>query len=149
MSGAPEEFEDVVRLFAAPLFRYCLREVGDPALAEDLVQETFLRTYRTMMNGRPDDVAAWLFGVARNVCREEHRRKPDPLAAEPASKAPAEHEQLSAAMESLDDAERSLLHLKHAEGRSCREIAEMLGKPLGTVTAALARAYRKLRERMQ
>jgi DNA-directed RNA polymerase specialized sigma24 family protein len=40
MSGAPEAFEDVVRLFAAPLFRFCLREVGDPALAEDLVTGT-------------------------------------------------------------------------------------------------------------
>ncbi len=144
-----EAFEDFARLFAAPLFRFCLREVGDPQSAEDAVQETFLRTYRTLMNGRPDDVGAWLFGVAKNVCREQRRRdgRDEPAPVPPGRS--VENEKLAAAMEALDDAERSLIHLKHADGRSCREIAGILGQPVGTVTSALARAYQKLRERMQ
>ena len=82
MSGG-DSFEVVVRHFTAPLFRYCLGQVaGDRALAEDMVQETFLRTYRALMNGRPDDVGAFLFGVARNCCAEA-RRKAAPREAAP------------------------------------------------------------------
>ena len=135
-----------MRHFTAPLFRYCLGQVaGDRALAEDMVQETFLRTYRALMNGRPDDVGAFLFGVARNCCAEA-RRKSAPREAAPRTEPSSD---VDLALDGLDESERSLIHLKHVEGRTCAEIAAILGKPVGTVTSSLARAYAKLRGRLE
>jgi RNA polymerase sigma factor (sigma-70 family) len=57
--------------------------------------------------------------------------------------------ELEVALERLDDAERSLVFLKHVEGLKCREIAALTGQPLGTVTGNLARTYRKLRRSLQ
>ena len=54
-------------------------------------------------------------------------------------------EEIESILAVLSDAERSLIYLKHVDGLRCRQIAQRLGKPLGTVTAALARAYHKLR----
>ena len=56
---------------------------------------------------------------------------------------------VQAAMQDLSDGERALVTLKHVEGLKCREIADRLGMPLGTVTGTLARAYGKLRLAMK
>jgi len=151
-----ETFGETVRLYAAPLFRYCCRRVHDRQLAEDAVQETFLRAYRVDSDATEIRGPGWLFAVARNCCQELLRKelrhagdarrwaamRPSPQAGGPA------HDRLEQAVERLDDDERALVYLKHVEGRRCAEIAETLGQPIGTVTGTLSRAYRKLRESM-
>ena len=54
-------------------------------------------------------------------------------------------EEIEQMLEHLTDDQRSLIYMKHVGGLRCREIAEQTGKPLGTVTAALSRAYKSLR----
>lgn len=147
---ARQDIDRLVRTYAASLFRYSVGRLRDRHLAEDAVQEIFLRAHRAEV---PDDAAPWLFGVARNCCLEIARRRR--RAAEDA--APLDEMQVAAAegsrplgeaLEGLDDEETALVQLKHGEGLTCREIAERTGRPLGTVTSALARAYGKLRSRM-
>ncbi|MCC6739043.1 MAG: sigma-70 family RNA polymerase sigma factor [Planctomycetia bacterium] len=153
-SGAPEGFEEIVRRYADALFRTCARRLRDRQLAEDAVQETFLRAWRGSATVAPPEVAGWLFGIARHVCQESARRRRraaegaapldeerTPAAAEPAAA-------LDLGIDALDDFEQALLHLRHGEGLTCREIAAKLSKPVGTVTSALSRAYARLRSRL-
>lgn len=155
--GPRERFRQAVRLYSAALFRYCFGRLGDRHLAEDAVQETFLRAYRALTSGSVDMLPGWLFGTARRCCLELGRKRrrlevggqgraavtADPAA--PVGQGGAAGQAVEDALEHLSDAERALIHLKHVEGMKCREIAAALGKPLGTVTGTLARAYGKLR----
>ena len=157
-----DRFAETVRLYSGPLFRYCYQKLGDRHLAEDAVQETFLRSYRSLRTrglSVGDEFSGWLFGVARRCCLELLRKKrvrrivgDEPVAGhavaggnhnDPASAL------LETALETLDDHERSLVYLKHVEGLKCRQIAERLALPVGTVTSTLTRSYRKLRRAMR
>jgi len=139
--------------YGRALWRYCYGQLADRHLAEDAAQEAFLRVHRALANGQPKDLSTWLFGVARRCCQEMNRRRRRPaeqalsLKGDTASPA-TDPGRLEALLEELDDRERSLVYLKHVEGLKCREIAERIGKPLGTVTGDLARAYQKLRTRL-
>ncbi|KAF0244211.1 MAG: RNA polymerase sigma-70 factor ECF [Planctomycetota bacterium] len=153
-SGRPEGFSEIVRRYADALFRYCARRLGDRQLAEDAVQETFMRSWEGSATVAPADVAGWLFGIARHTCQETARRRrraadgAAPLDEElvpAAAEAPAPVE---VALDGLDDAEQALLHMRHGEGLTCREIAEKTGRPLGSVTSSLSRTYAKLRGRL-
>ena len=146
-----------MRTFCGPLFRYCYGQLHDHHLAEDATQEALLRAFRLMKNTKPKDTEAWLFGITRRCCQEIQRRRRRPaeqpgslkdLAAPPPASDPLSAE-LESALDMLSDAERGLIYLKHAQGLTCREIAELEGKPLGTVTGTLARAYERLRSRLQ
>jgi hypothetical protein len=59
------------------------------------------------------------------------------------------HLTLDELLEVLPDEYRQLIYLKHDQGMSCKEIAEVLGKPIGTITGWLSRAYGMLREKDQ
>jgi RNA polymerase sigma-70 factor (ECF subfamily) len=147
------DLTEFVHRWSAPLFRYCWGQLRDQHLAEDAVQETFLRTWRRLGKGNLENLPAWLFGVARHCCQEIRRRQKKAIEqlselTETAPAAPSHDsfdESLESALESLNDADRSLIYLKHVQGLKCREIAELLNKPVGTITGTLARIYRKLR----
>jgi len=144
------DFREVIGAYADALFRYSARRLGDRQLAEDAVQETFMRAYR-QQQAMPADPGGWLFGIARHCCQEIARARRRPAeAAKPLDDAPAPEppEPLDAALDGLDAAEQALLHLKHGEGLTGREIAARTGQPLGSVTSALSRAYSKLRDRL-
>jgi len=155
-AGDRGAYGQFVRRYTAALFRYCYGRLGDRQLAEDSVQEAFLRVFRQVAGGRePDDPAAWLFAVARRCCQEIQRQtrqyaSPSPEhAAQPVSDNPTagadSREEVEEMLARLNDTEQSLIYLKHFEGLSCRQIVERTGKPLGTVTSTLTRVYRKLR----
>ncbi len=146
------DLESIVNQNSAALFRYCYHHLRDRQLAEDAVQEAFLRALRSLETSRPDNVPAWLFGVARNCCHEIQRKRRRGSVSVPDVAAPAPRDpdaRLEAALDGLDDDEKSLLFLKHVDGKSCREIAEIAGKPIGTVTGTLTRVYAKLRAKVK
>jgi RNA polymerase sigma-70 factor (ECF subfamily) len=155
-AGDHEAFGEFVRRYTAPLFRYCHGSTGDRHAAEDCAQEAFLRFFRQIIEGKtPKDPAAWVFGVARQCCQETHRKQikqatvrlnevEHVLSGLPESVDASE--EIESMLEQLTDDQRSLIYMKHVGGLRCREIAEQTGKPLGTVTAALSRAYKSLRE---
>jgi len=153
-----ERVAQAVRLYSAALWRYCYGRLGDRHLAEDAVQETFLRAHKALGSGGVENLPGWLFGTARRCCLEMGRPR-SPLSAgdgaamdalsDPAAAGGRESADVDAAMERLNDGEQALVMLKHVEGLKCREIADRLGMPLGTVTGTLARAYAKLRRALR
>ena len=57
----------------APVYRYLAHRLGDPAAAEDLAAETFLRAYAARASFRPGSPRAWLFTIATNLLRDHAR----------------------------------------------------------------------------
>jgi RNA polymerase sigma-70 factor (ECF subfamily) len=142
------------------LFRFLDRESGDPDLAADLAQETFIRLYR---RGAPPDLpSAWLISVALNLFRNERasvdrRRRllnaarsegahSDPAASpEEAAMAESERRRVRLALDRLPERERQMLLLK-AEGFRYREIAAALNIKEASIGTLLARATQAFRE---
>ncbi|MBW7905550.1 MAG: sigma-70 family RNA polymerase sigma factor [Phycisphaerae bacterium] len=161
----PDALAELVEAYAPRLMGLLLRLTGVREVAEDLVQETFLRAISSL--GAYDDrgrFEAWLFRIAANLARDEARKNrrrgvPHSLAHGNTGDAGADvadrkrdlpHEallreesvrRLEAGLARLSPADREVLLLRHYSGLSFREIAGLLGVPLGT---ALARAHRAL-----
>jgi RNA polymerase sigma-70 factor (ECF subfamily) len=166
MGGIPDgvsHVDAVAALFHArhqSLFRYLDRLTGDPDLATDLAQETFVRLYRR--GTMPDDPHAWLTTVATNLFRDDRRVRrrrgeliaqwvADPvLAADPSDTDAAvlageARARARAALNSLSQRDRQLLILRH-EGYSYRDLARAVGvaeTSVGTLLIRATRAFRK------
>jgi RNA polymerase sigma-70 factor (ECF subfamily) len=155
-------FAALFRYFAPRLKSYLLRLTADPAVAEELTQETMVNVWRKA--GQYDPAKAtpstWVFTIARNVRIDLYRREKrpeidpnDPSLVPDAEILPDESialEQSAAALTRaiavLSDGERSVLHLSYFENLSHSVIAKRLGLPLGTVKSRLRLAFGKLRE---
>ncbi|SNY64648.1 sigma-70 family RNA polymerase sigma factor [Paractinoplanes atraurantiacus] len=133
---------------------------GDREFAEDLLQETMLRTWRRMdaMPECGEPARRWLYTVARNTAIDALRmRKARPaevdsldLAAMPTAEDTAETavavQQLRYGLRALSEAHRTILNELYVKGRSVADIARSLGVPAGTVKSRAHYALRSLRE---
>lgn len=129
----------------------------DATLAEDLVQEAFLKAYRGFAGFRGGDPRAWLFAIVRSVFLT-HVRRPgvwaegddvETVAApedtpEAAVLRQVEVETVRGAIEALPEPFREALVLRELEEMSYRQIAEITSAPIGTVMSRLARARQML-----
>lgn len=140
------EFRETVQRYAAGLLRYCLLRVPDRQLAEDAAQEAMLRLYAQLCDGKViEDQGTWLFSIARNCCREMNRKRQTTTDVDSPDASQTSEPAFAELIEGLADRDRMLLILKHVDGLKCREIADRLNSPVGTITAALARVYSRLR----
>ncbi|WP_411277098.1 RNA polymerase sigma factor [Gaiella sp.] len=140
------------------LYGYGLRALGDPGLAEDLVQETFVRLWRAA--GRFDagqgTVRGYLFTIARNAAVDLHRRRPrheraelgDPPAEGDAFEALVTRLAVRDAVEALPDDFREVLELSYDQELSQAQIAERLEMPVGTVKSRTFYALRALKTQL-
>jgi RNA polymerase sigma-70 factor (ECF subfamily) len=162
----PERLADDLRgAFAAlvaelrgDVFTAALRWSGNRSAAEDITQETFLRAYSAL--GRYDaarvrdlHLRAWLLAIALNVFRNEVRsasRRPatQPLGAEELVVVDGRgaDDLASTIVLALPEEQRVPVVLRHVLGVPYQEIAEILGRPEGTVKAQAARGIRRLRD---
>jgi RNA polymerase sigma-70 factor (ECF subfamily) len=141
------------------LLRTAVRMSGDRARAEDAVQETYLRAWRSFRTYAPDtNCRAWLFRILVNVLRKTAgKRRHDPLAEAEDVDAPSkviplfphveggDRQDILAAVDRLVPEFRDVLWLVIVEGFSYKETAHMLNIPIGTVMSRLFRARRELR----
>lgn len=141
-----------------PVWAYLLRASSDPALADDLMQESFVRFL--CAEGAPsltkDGEAAarlYLFRIASNLLRDHWRRPrtasieeiPEEFFAEQDATAQTDSEiLLGPALRQMKPRERQLLWLAHAEGYSHREIAKVMGLSAASIRLLLFRARRKI-----
>ena len=155
--GSIEVQEKATRLYQdtkATLFFYFLRRHGSHEIADDLLQETFLRLMRRI--GRcltADSPRAYLFGIARHVSLDAWRAKgaTPPMVAEmpPEQATTGTDPRVAAAREFIADMpphHREILNLRLEHDLSYAEIAEALGIPVGTVRSRLHHALLGLRE---
>ncbi|MBI2683875.1 MAG: sigma-70 family RNA polymerase sigma factor [Actinobacteria bacterium] len=142
---------------ADDLYGFAVARLGDPGLAEELVQDVFLRAWRGADGYDParSSVRTWLFAIARNASIDLDRRRRSrlPLARECAPR--EEHAdaievallrwQIRGALDQLTSEHREIIRLAHFRGLHIGEIAARTGLPVGTVKSRLFYALRSLR----
>jgi RNA polymerase sigma factor (sigma-70 family) len=156
-SGDRAAFDRLVGRYVRAVLARQFAWTKDVASAEDLAQETFLRAWQGL--GRLKDPGAfgsWLLSIGGFVGQEWLRRKQadgkarEKLAAPPAPIRDGDVDlPLARAVSELAPEVQQLLALRHDRGMSCEEIAREFGRPLGTVTKTLSRAYEQLRMRLE
>jgi RNA polymerase sigma-70 factor (ECF subfamily) len=153
-----EAFAAFYRRSARPLWAYLARVSADPALADDLMQESFVRfLVASRREFSPDDgeVAArrYLFRIATNLLRDHWRRPvstsieelPEECFANPDRSGQTDSQAiLGPALAQMRPRDRQLLWLAHAEGYSHREIAQITGLASASIRLLLFRARRKI-----
>ena len=173
--GQKDAFGALLRRYERELFGYLRRYLGDSNLAEDVFQNTFLQLYTKSghyENGRP--VRPWLYTIATNQAIDALRRSgrhtalsldqnqqelPDGQVRSllemlenrgpgPLEQAQGEErrERVRASVDQLPDFMRQVVILAYYQGLKYREIAEILGIPVGTVKSRLHAALVKLQE---
>lgn len=149
-----EAFAGFYERSARSLWAYLARTSGDPALAEDLMQESYVR-FLCATRREDGEVAArrYLFQIGTNLLRDHWRRPrassidevPEKFLARIGGAARADSQMmLGPAMAQMRPRDRQLLWLAHAEGYSHREIAEVTGLRSASVRLLLFRARRKI-----
>lgn len=161
-SGDGAAFEVLVRRHLRAAYAIALGILRNPADAEDVSQDAFVRALERLDECDPERFAAWLLRIVRNTAISAQRRRrvrqAMPLEwangarslSDPAKDAErsALRERLLEAMEPLPEKQREVLLLHDLEGWRHREIGEALGMPEGTVRYTLFQARRAMRERL-
>lgn len=160
--------------YAGPVFALLLRIVAERAVAEDLLQEVFVRVWQRadtyqIGRGRP---LTWVLGIAHNLAIDEvrrRRRRPqgtderevgqleERLAAVPSTEAGPEEQawaqhrrqQIGVALAQLPPAQRVIIELAYFEGYTQSQMSDQLGEPLGTIKTRLRLGVHKLREALR
>ena len=155
MSAKQSQFEALVRATSADLYRYGYWLCRDAALAQDLVQESYLRAWRSLDDLRDTSAAkAWLVTILRREHARLHERVRPPVEAldeghadegAPAPDAGGEDAIVRAAIAALPAKYREPLVLQVLGGFSCDEIAETLSISTAAVMTQLFRARQKLK----
>jgi RNA polymerase sigma-70 factor (ECF subfamily) len=150
-----ESFRIVYERTARPLWAYLARVSGDPALADDLLQESYCR-FLSLANPPQGEAHRknYLFRIATNLLRDHWRaaRRHGETAIESADLPSQDHDvanvplrsDLGRALARLKPRERQLLWLAYAEGASHREIAKTAGMKEASIRPLLFRARKKL-----
>lgn len=156
-------FRELYRAFSRKLYAYVLRQLGDPAQAEEIVADTLYEVWKAPAKFRGESqFSTWLIGIARNkVLMAFRSRKPDAshddlddvaetIAADDESAFDIlanqqRREGVRHCMDKLSDEHRECIHLVFYEGMSLAEVAEVQACPENTVKTRLFHARQKLK----
>jgi RNA polymerase sigma-70 factor (ECF subfamily) len=171
----PADFEALVLVHRDAAYNLALWLVGNRADAEDVAQDAMIRAWRSLDQLRGGAVRTWLLTIVRNTAYthiERRRRSLNVVPIEEATRLrdgrgrthePAdetigaddrlivaeERERVARALQALSIDLRETLVLREMEGLSYREIAAVMGSPIGTVMSRLTRARAQLRRILQ
>ncbi|HET9226210.1 MAG TPA: sigma-70 family RNA polymerase sigma factor [Thermoanaerobaculia bacterium] len=174
LAGSQEAFRELVVRFERPVYSLIARMVQDPATAEDLSQEAFVKAYRSLRTyDASRKLSSWLFKIAHNTAIDHLRRHTpetvsleapqdeegrgglaavlsDDSAEDPAAAAERRDmaRSLERAISRLRPEYREAVVLFYLEGASYQEICDATGLPLGTVKTNLHRARKELAAEM-
>ena len=157
-AGDTDAFREIVVRYERVVFGIAYTVLGDSYEAEDAAQEAFLRLHRGLSRYRGEAAfGTWIFRLAITAALDQ-RRWSSRRAAVPLDLLPStpqatpeqrvEAEELLAAMAALSAALRAPLVLREVYGYEYAEIAALLGKPVGTVKAAVHRGRASLVEEL-
>jgi RNA polymerase sigma-70 factor (ECF subfamily) len=165
-TGDQHAFEMLVHHNAQYVFNLALRVLQDQSEAEEIAQEAFIKVWKALPRYRVEaKFRTWLYRIVVNLCYDRlPKLKRDfnaldsaaTLDDEPAPNPGPEHilisneqrSDLHQAIDSMPEAYRLLVTLRHLQEMSYAEIAEVTGQPLGTVKSGIHRARAILKERI-
>ena len=168
--GDARALEVLYDRYSRVVYSFALRIVGDPQLAEELLQEVFFRAWQqgAAFRAARGTFITWLLSITHNMAIDEvrkRRRRPqradneEPEAALAAVQDEGQDVEeevwlsslrttIAGALEQLPPAQRDAIELAYFQGLTQREIAERLGEPLGTIKTRMRLGIQKLREQL-
>lgn len=156
LAGEREAFEILIRRYSDPLYRHAVGMTGSPDVAEDILQESFVKAFHHLseVRGRFD---AWVFRIVANRCKDWLKNIRRTHLSYEEDDQPSQYEtpeeeldrselrrDLDAAMGALPASLREAFHMKHVEGRSYEEMADLLGTTVGALKMRVHRAREAL-----
>jgi len=165
-NGDRVAFRELVLQHSHAMFRLAWRLTGDESLAEDIVQEAFIKAWRKIGDFRmQSSFRSWLHRITVNTAMDQLRTRsrreqvessePEWERLQPADEGPKHDVQIDvqdrtrAAMMNLSDTERAALMLRHFEGHSIQEIAQILDLTTNACKQTVFRAVKKMRVELQ
>jgi len=161
LDGDVEQYRFLVERYRVQFGRYALGVVGDRDAAQDAMQEAFIRAFDALATCRnPDRFGAWFFRILANQCRNVVARRRDVVDLETVEPAGADRadaavdrgelaDRLEAALARLTPEQREAFVMKHVDGRSYEEMAELLGVGTDALKMRVYRARDTLRELLE
>ncbi|MBI4540717.1 MAG: sigma-70 family RNA polymerase sigma factor [Gemmatimonadetes bacterium] len=175
-TGRDAAYRELLSRYERPVFSLVCRMVRDRAAAEDLAQETFVRVFNSLDSYDPSyKLSSWIFKIANNLAIDHlRRRKVETLSihGSPHAETQEEEEQTRITVEAAGETPeqyvahrelgghidraigelrpeyRAAITLRHLEGYSYEEIAQVMDVPLGTVKTYIHRARSELKEKL-
>lgn len=153
LTGAQDDASRLVETYSPMLLRLACTRLENPADAEDVVQEVFLK----LLTARPafrdeEHEKAWLIRTTLHRAadlRKSAARRNVPLEEALLAAAPEPENRLLAAVRALPEKYGAVIHLHYYEGYSLKEIGKLLGLPAATVGTRLARGRERLRQSLK
>jgi len=163
----PQALAELYDLYGRMAYALILRMVRDKSIAEDLVQEAFLRVWNRVhsIDGEKGSVGPWLLAIARNraidyLRSSEGRDRNVAVELDETDHASLYHEmeagilhsdqvrRVKAAMDKLEPNHRTVMELAYFEGLSQSEMSAKMGQPLGTIKTWVRAALQSLRDEL-
>ncbi|MEV7042527.1 sigma-70 family RNA polymerase sigma factor [Amycolatopsis sp. NPDC051061] len=153
-----ELLQTLLKQYEKPLLRYISNLASDRGVAEDILQETLIRTWKNagILDLESESIWPWLYSVARNLMIDHVRwRRRHPEAAESAMTTPVQSDHVDRiidniivwhALAQLPTVYLEILKRRYLLGLTINEVAEDLGLPAGTVKSRTHYAIEKLRD---
>ncbi len=156
LAGDRDAFATLIQRYSDPLYRHALGMTGSPDVAEDILQQSFIKAYSHLaeVRGRFD---AWLFRIVANGCKDwlknirrthvsyDEDDQPSAYATPDEDLDRSElRTDLDRALASLAPSLREAFVMKHVEGRSYEEMADLLGTTVGALKMRVHRAREAL-----
>lgn len=156
LAGERDAFAMLIGRYSDPLYRHALGMTGSPDVAEDILQTSFIKAYHHLgeVRGRFD---AWLFRIVANGCKDwlknirrthlsyDEDDQPSTFASPDEDLDRTELRQdLDSALAQLAPSLREAFIMKHVEGRSYEEMADLLGTTVGALKMRVHRAREAL-----
>lgn len=160
LHGDPAAARELVERFQSDVLAVCRRLLAHLHDAEDVAQEVFLRVFRSLARwDRARPLRPWVLGIAVNRCRTAiGKRGRGPELADYLHEAPDRRpaddstelvREIRAAVDALRDDYREVFVLFHERGCAYEEIADAVGRPVGTVKTWLHRARLEVLDRLK
>ncbi len=156
---AEQQFLSAYHQFGDAIFRFCLVKVSNKELAEDITQETFIKYWQYLRDGKDiTNTRSLLYTIANNAAKDWYKKKKavsledrlevgkEPIAVETPAEVQAAYNEALETISELEESDREVLLLTHVEGLPPREIAEMLGESANTISVRINRATKRLRK---
>jgi len=159
VAGDDAAMQDLYAAYGQRLYAYAWRLTGDPAQAEDVVQDTLVVVWKSIRKFRGEGrLLAWLLGIVHHLALKSLRHRSQPITPELEETLPArlpspeqqaeqtaQAELLRAGLDRLSLNHRAVLELVFYQGLNLEEVAAVCRVPLGTVKSRLSHARRSLR----
>lgn len=170
--GDKDAFEELYDRYAPIVLGICRKIIGNPTAAEELLQETFWRVWKSaaMYQAQRGSFRSWLFRIARILAIDAYRRQsirpqelargshtnPSPDQLPDPDTDVSEQAQINLSVQTVQQAlralppeQREVIEMAYFFGMTCQEIAKRTGNPLGTIHARARLGLQKLKDALE